>query len=304
MLTVTRMDLDGSTSPTALVTKILKAEPGLTLPIPIEQIARQLDIADIRELAADGFVGGLITDTSRSDGFILVKQGLIEERRRFTIGHELGHFLMVHHRPPATGFQCSAVDMNRRAVRKEELPPAQRWEVEANEFASLMLMPPPMWRREAGCYRDPDLAQIAPLAKAFGVSREAAARTYVTYHEQSVAIALVKDGRIERIYRPTSSAFPALSIKPGDPVPPSSVFHRAKQVLVQPSDMVEANAAGWVQSEWGRRMPDLSEQVLFRQNGYAFILLWSDTVADDDYDPDEDRTSKQRLADRQARYAR
>lgn len=68
------MDLDGPTSPSALVAKILKAEPRLTAPIPIEDLARQLDIVEIQDLTTDGFVGGLITDVSCSDGFILVKR--------------------------------------------------------------------------------------------------------------------------------------------------------------------------------------------------------------------------------------
>lgn len=67
MLTVTRMDLDGAGSPMALATKILKAEPSLPIPVPIEDLAQQLDIADIRLLSTDGFEGGLITDAARSD---------------------------------------------------------------------------------------------------------------------------------------------------------------------------------------------------------------------------------------------
>jgi Zn-dependent peptidase ImmA (M78 family) len=63
---------------------------------------------------------------------------MIDERRRFTIGHELGHFLMVHHKPNDSRFLCTAKDMTRQAIRREQLLPAQRWEVEANEFASLI----------------------------------------------------------------------------------------------------------------------------------------------------------------------
>jgi hypothetical protein len=297
------MDLDGPTSPSALVTKILRTEPGLRVPIPIDAIARQLDIVDIQDLNADGFVGGLITDVSRSEGFVLVKRGLMEGRRRFTVGHELGHFLMVHHKPTGGRFLCTAADMNRHASRGEQLSPAQRWEVEANEFASLLLMPPPIWRKEMAAYRDPDLGQIVALARTFGVSRDAAARTYATYHEQLIAVVLVKDGVLQRVYRDTAR-FPALALDNGAPVPPSSIYHSAKKILAEPSDVVEAKAEFWLRSDWGQRPPELAEQVLFRQDGYAFILLWVETETSDEYDPEEDRTSKQRLADRQARYMR
>jgi IrrE N-terminal-like domain len=302
VLSVTRMDLDGPTSPSALVAKILNAEPELTAPIPIEDLALQLDIVEIRDLTTDGFVGGLITDVSRSDGFILVRRDMMDGRRRFTIGHELGHFLMVHHKPNDSRFLCTAEDMARQASRQEKLTPAQRWEVEANEFASLILMPPPLWRKATATYRHPDLSHIAALRRAFKVSNDAAARTYASYHEEAVGVAVVKDGVLLRVYR-NPTRFPFLAVSKGEPIPLTSIYHRAQKILEQPSDMVEAKAEFWLRSDWGKRLPELYEQVLFRQNGYAFILLWVEKAeTPDDHDPEEDRTSKQRLADRQARY--
>jgi len=187
---VTRIDLDGTGSPMGLVAKILKAEPGLTIPVPIEELAHQLDIAEIRDLSADGFEGGLITDDARSSGFILVNRAARRWRRRFTIGHELGHFLMTTHKPPAGGFQCSRDDM-RRWTDKEK-GGAIRMEVEANEFAALILMPPPLWRAELAKFRDPDLAQIVTLAGLFDISKEAAARTYAQYNKEPVAVVVAK----------------------------------------------------------------------------------------------------------------
>jgi len=301
MLSLTRMDLDGPTSPTALVTKILKVEPGLTLPIPIEEIARQLDITDIVDIDADGFVGGLITDTSRSTGSIILQRDLIEERRRFTIGHELGHFLMVHHKGAAGGFRCTAVDM-RRNQRGGELTPAMRQEVEANEFSSLLLMPPPLWRKEMARFRQPDISQVTRMAQRFGVSKEAAARTYASYHEQPIAMVVVKDGRFERAYRNVNT-FPTLCVSRGMPIPQGSIFHRAKGIQV--TDLVGARAEAWLESDWGKPLPELSEQVQFQAGGYALIMLWAEMqVQDEEFDPDENRTSKQRFADRAARYSR
>lgn len=44
------MELDGAGSPAAFVTKIFRREPNLAIPVPIEDLARQLDIAEIREM--------------------------------------------------------------------------------------------------------------------------------------------------------------------------------------------------------------------------------------------------------------
>lgn len=302
MLTVTRMDLDGPTSPSALVTKILTAEPGLSLPIPIEDIARQLDINDIKELATDAFVGSLITDNTRSDGLIILKAGLMPERRRFTVGHELGHFLMMHHKPSAGGFACTAVDIGRR--RQNGMTEAMRQEVEANEFSAQLLMPKRMWECEMAAFRAPDLDQIRVMKQRFCVSRDAAARQFATYHDQAVAIVVVKDEVVQRVYR-NIGRFPRMRVERGHAVPPGSLYHRAKRVLVTPSDITEGRAEQWLESEWGKPMPELSEQVLFQQDGHAQIMLWAEVAAvDENDDPDEDRTSKQRLAARMARYNR
>ncbi|WGJ15971.1 ImmA/IrrE family metallo-endopeptidase [Methylocapsa sp. D3K7] len=295
---VTRMDLDGTGSPMGLVGKILKAEPALTLPVPIEQLAHQLDIAEIRDLFADGFEGGLITDDARSSGFILVNHAARRGRRRFTIGHELGHFLMTTHKPPAGGFQCSRTDM-RRWTDKEK-GGAIRMEVEANEFAALILMPPPLWRAELAKFREPDLAQIVTLAGLFDVSKEAAARAYAQYSEEPVAVVVAKDGKIDKVYRDIAR-FPRLGVTTGAPMPANSLLFRAGRELNYPSSIAEARAEAWLESDWGKPPPGLYEQVFFQQNGFALIMLWAKLADEEEDDGWGEKTAKQRLQDRLAR---
>jgi hypothetical protein len=165
-------------------------------------------------------------------------------------------------------------------------------------------MPPPLWRKATATYRHPDLGHIAALRRTFNVSNDAAARTYAAFHDETVAVAVVKDGVLQRVYRNTTR-FPFLALAKGDPIPRASIYHRAEKILGQPSGIVEVKAEFWLRSDWDQRLPELYEQVLFRRDGYAFILLWVDKAeTPDDHDPEEDRTSKQRLADRQARYSR
>jgi Zn-dependent peptidase ImmA (M78 family) len=296
---VTRMDLDGAGSPNALVAKILKAEPGLKPPIPIEELALQLDIKEIRPLAADGFEGGLITDTARSEGFILVNQSAALGRRRFTVGHELGHFLMIHHKPPPGGFRCSRADMLRLSAKDQDV--YGRMEVEANQFSALMLMPPPIMRRFMERFREPDLADIGVVANAFAVSKEVAARNYAQFHEQLTAVVLVKDGRILRIYRHPN--FPRLCVEPRGQVPAYTLFHRPGHQLNVPSVISEARAEVWLESDWGKPLPELCEQVYLQQGGFALIMLSAEVAdVDDADDPDAELTSKQRFHERQSRW--
>jgi Zn-dependent peptidase ImmA (M78 family) len=300
---VTRMDLDGTGSPSGLVTKILKAEPNLVIPVPIEDLARQLDINEIRDMTTDGFEGGLITDEARSGGFILVNKHARRGRRRFTIGHELGHFLMTHHKPPVGGFQCSREDMRRWSQKDQDA--AFKMEVEANEFSGLMLMPPPHWRKAMAEFRDPNLGQIVVMADRFDVSKEASARSYAQYHDEAVAIVVANDGKIDKIYRKVTR-FPTPTVKKGDPVPPSSLLFKKRPDLGGPSEIVETPAGPWIESEWGKALPTLYEQVFFQQGGFALIMLWAEIV-DGDEDEDrawEDKTSKQRYQERQAKWNR
>jgi Zn-dependent peptidase ImmA (M78 family) len=61
--------------------------------VRIDEIAAALGIIEIRYEEFDSFEGALITRPERDMGMILVKASQNERRRRFTIAHELGHFL-------------------------------------------------------------------------------------------------------------------------------------------------------------------------------------------------------------------
>ena len=196
---VSRMDLADAGSPEKLVTLILKAEPNLPIAVPIEQLCKQLDIMDIQPLDTDAFEGGLITNAERSNGIILFNNSSHPYRRRFTIAHELGHFLVPTHMPDKPGrFLCSRADMALLSAHEQDR--RGRMEVEANRFASLLLIPPPMLRtRMKG--NSPDLQAMIGLAGDFKVSKEAMARAYAERHHELVAVVVVRDGMVLRAYR-------------------------------------------------------------------------------------------------------
>ena len=107
-MNVTHMDLADAGSPDKIVQIILKSEPSLPIPVPIEELCVQLDITQIQPLTTEGFEGGLITDAEKSTGIILCNDSSPYQRRRFTIGHELGHFLIPSHvLPDNEKFLCS-----------------------------------------------------------------------------------------------------------------------------------------------------------------------------------------------------
>ena len=295
---ISRLDLDGTGSPEGLVAKILKAEPGLTYPMPVEELAAALDIKEIAELETKGFEGSLLMDANRSAGIILVNKDARDGRRRFTVGHELGHFCMPTHKPVrGNQFLCSRDDM--RLWSTSEKNAYARMEVEANRFSALLLMPPPMLRVYLARRGDPDLSHMLAIHEDFIVSKDAAARAYAQHHDEPIAIAVVHEGRVQRIYRHIK--FPRMSVSQGEEIPRSSIYWRARGGPAL-TEIGETHAGQWLESDWGKQLPDLFEQVLFQQSGYALIMLWPEFAEEEeDDDPDENRTSKQRLAERARR---
>src|SRR5262249_30062940 len=113
-------------------------------------------------------------------------------RRRFTIGHELGHFLIPTHTPGREGrFLCSMQHL--LAMDKKAVDRRLRWEAEANRFASLILMPPPRFRVDANVGPDADLKQLLELARRYEVSNEACGGAYVDYRHEPVALLIVHE---------------------------------------------------------------------------------------------------------------
>jgi IrrE N-terminal-like domain len=121
------------------------------------------------------------------------------QRRRFTLGHELGHFLMPSHVPDAEGrFLCSQRDLLLLSAKEGDR--RARMEIEANRFSSLILMPPPALRTEIGKRSAPSLEHMLSLAKKFDVSKEAMARAYAEYHSEAIAFVVVREGKVLRTY--------------------------------------------------------------------------------------------------------
>lgn len=292
MMRITRMDLDGKGkgSPEGLVAGILQIEKDLPIPVPIVELCKQLDIQAINELETDGFEGGLITDVAKSSGIILVNKHRPRQRQRFTIAHELGHFLIPTHTPGPEGrFLCSREDMHRLTAKDQDR--RARMEVDANRFASLILIPPPALRKELGARSHADVRHVSELAAHFDVSKEAMARAYAGYHSDTIAILICKDGKLIRCYK-NQLRFPFIQPTMGQLIPTGSLYHRTSRIAGNATELEECIPDIWINVDRGQRAPALSEQVFAQHNGYAMILLKLD-IPDED-EEDEENYLRQR----------
>lgn len=274
---ISRKDLADAGSPEALVKRILQAEPNLPVPVPIHELCARLGILRIEDVDTNGFAGGLVTNEKRTEGTILVKRGG-EPRRRFTIAHELGHFLMAHHVPDQPGrFLCKSSDLLRLTAKEGDR--RQQMEVEANRFAALVLMPPHQLRTAMAAFRVPDLQHVLALARDFAVGKEAAARAYVQYHPERIAIVVVGNGRVQRCYR--SLSFPTIVCAVGSPVPTGSLHHSKPHRPNVASEIAVCSPELWIDVKRDLRAPALYEQVYLQQTGFAIILLRLEPVPEE-----------------------
>lgn len=242
-------------------------------PVPVRAIAAALDIEEIRSEALRNMEGALIAPPERGRGSILVNSRSSPRRQRFTIGHELGHFLNLWHKPTnGNGFSCRAEDMRLEGpAGRRSLSSEQRQEIEANRFAIALLAPPD--RLRSALAKTPDLTRPLALAKALDISREAACRRYVALHRLDLAVVFSRHGRV--LYFSCGREFPGLSIGPGSPLPELPSTSPGQPL----SEMEEIDSADWL------RRPghcELRAQTLRQQNGYAATLLWAEGVDDDD----------------------
>jgi Zn-dependent peptidase ImmA (M78 family) len=128
---------------------------GADLPVPVEALAEDLLGLHVSEADLDG-ISGLLYPARRR---IVINAADPPARKRFTVAHELGHWICQCQDGPEAEVYCRAEDVTLN-------PGARAVEREANIFAAELLMPEQAVRRSwAG---DAD-----ECATHFGVSGEA-----------------------------------------------------------------------------------------------------------------------------------
>lgn len=290
-----RMDLADCTTPEALLAEIHKLQAGaFPIPVPIDQWALALDIIAIKALETEGFEGGLMMFPDRCSGTILVNEAAGHRRRRFTIGHELAHFLLPWHTPRSgQGFLCSLKDM---AVFRAK-PGGDRYiemEAQANRFSAGILMPAAPFRADLRARRHFEVSHIVELADRYDVSKEAMARRCVDLHDDALAVVLSREGVVKRVYR--GKDFPRLGFVANDPLPAGATAKRAGLAPGQSSEWDEAPTDCWLEHNTSGTV---SEQTIGQQNGFRLTLLTFEAESDD---PDDDEDVKHAWA--QPRFGR
>jgi len=264
---IDRMELADIANPVSIATAVLKQLPAPVIPTPVEEIAGAVGIEDIGSFDTDNFEGALITDINKMSGAILYKRGARDERRRFTISHELGHYLNPWHVPIGDGFKCSAADM--RAADTSGATGRPKWEAEANAFAAEFLMPSGLFKGLLRKVRSINLEAIEKLAGQFHVSKISCARRVLGFDQEDCAFVLSKDGIADQIYR--SKQFPYIPIKRGMELPRKSLSRTFEGSSGAYSTLEVTEPSFWTNDI--RRNREFFEQVLIQRDGWRMTLL-------------------------------
>jgi Zn-dependent peptidase ImmA (M78 family) len=121
--------------------KLLQSNGISRPPVPVENLARALEI-DVRYSPGKEDVSGALIRDGESV-VIAVNSAQHENRQRFTIAHEIGHFLL--HKGTQVHFDEDFRVNYRNAVSSEA---TNIGEIEANRFAAALLMPEDFLRRD------------------------------------------------------------------------------------------------------------------------------------------------------------
>lgn len=105
------------------------------------------------------------------------------------------------------------------------------------------------------------------------------ARSYVDAHRETLALLIVKDGRLVQAHRPDD--FPWISPRIGEAVPTDSNANEHSLLPGQASQLEECEPETWLGSGAARKVELLSEQVLAQSDGWAMILLHAEGVDTD-----------------------
>jgi Zn-dependent peptidase ImmA (M78 family) len=126
--------------------ELLQKFGDISLPIKVEDIARFLGIRVVPYPLENDLSGLLVIE--ENGAVIGYNQNESRARRRFTVAHELGHYILHKEGKTHTVFADNSFKVLFRSQAEHEDSAIARMEFEANTFAAALLMPVPMLQKE------------------------------------------------------------------------------------------------------------------------------------------------------------
>lgn len=235
----------------ATILKWLDAIGELTLPINLDLVRQMLPTTPFGKGAVllepapvtwGSSEGALVRNPDNPNEWgIFYNDKARPERQRFTLAHELGHFVL--HRNSYASFNCDKESIYTGADTLKQI------EREADEFASNLLMPGDLLRQRITGKRI-DFHLLGELAKEFGVSLEAMCIRLIKFTEQRAVLVYWDYGYLKYQWRSQSAIRTRVRLRgTDDPQEPLPDTLAADEDIVQEWDGIQMPAQRWCSSE-------------------------------------------------------
>jgi Zn-dependent peptidase ImmA (M78 family) len=263
-------------TPEDLIEEIFHQLPDLSFPIPLFEIAQACGIVEIIDIAnlpnsrpSGAFPEGFLIDENKCHGVIFYKDKAIAPyRKRFTIAHELAHFLLPHHINKLSLADIYRGDVSAKASHH------QGHEKEADWFAGELLLPKHLLE-DALKSQSLSLQFIKRLAETSQTSFSFLInRCFTILDEKPMAVIHSKDGVCYQIWVNGHALPSEIACSKKESLPDFSVF--GQQQNTEEEHITEKTLA--IADCWFNSLPDdfseiLYEQTYYQRNGYAITLL-------------------------------
>jgi len=144
-------------------------------------------ILGVRGDRIPGFEGALYPLETGKGWAIVYNSSVSPGRKRFTVAHEFGHYLM-HRTLMPRGFECDEASVTFRD--------GADLEAEADTFAAYLLMPFDDCRTQIPADAAPTLEALSQIAERYGVSLIAAALRWLEYTERRSMLVIGREGYV------------------------------------------------------------------------------------------------------------
>lgn len=260
------MELADCFTPEQLVKEIYRQCPDIKPPIPIKEIARAVGILETKAMSSEDVEGMLVADDSKSLGVIFFKESSPIGRQRFTIGHELGHFLLLHH---GSEQSCTPSDIKFSSSSKA----LEKIETEANQFSQLLLMPDNFI---LNAINDSviNMETLKLISDNFEMSFEPIANKCSSLSDKPFALIHSKDGIVRYCWRNWKKFPYFVPLKANDPMPSSSQAVSLNQPEETISKAVDVDPTQWIKFNYNQsKAIKLIEQTYTQLNGYQVTMI-------------------------------
>ncbi|WP_417452897.1 ImmA/IrrE family metallo-endopeptidase [Kiloniella sp.] len=150
-------------NPFEIVTRHVKADT----PVNLDALASDLGVS-IKRTNLDDDIAGMIERNADGTYTVSVNEDQHPNRQRFTIAHELGHFVL-HKKLIGDGVDDTKMYRSTDAGKYHNKNFAKIQETEANQFAATLLMPTHLIKK----YLELGVSEASILSGIFGVSEQA-----------------------------------------------------------------------------------------------------------------------------------